>query len=206
MTIASFLGVLAGLITRFGLRRPRRWLGERDGDDDGQDDTALVVLAVVAVSAVVHGISFLLTRALSRYRELAAGRAAALRTGQPSVVTAALTKLSGDMAQIPTQDLRRAEPFNAFFFVPALAPGLSLSSMFSTHPSLTNGWTSWPSSRSSSAEGRKDDGFPGHPAGPQQGGAAQPGPAVRAARGCGHPPGGDRPSAHRYRVGVFQGG
>jgi len=25
-------------------------------------------------------------------------------------------------------------------------------------------------------------------------------------RGRGHPPGGDRPSAHRYRVGVFQGG
>lgn len=138
MTIASFLGVLAGLITRFGLYAGLVGsFGERDGDDDGQDDTALVVLAVVAVSAVVHGTSFLLTRALSRYRELAADRAAALRTGQPSVLAAALTKLSGDMAQIPTQDLRRAEPFNAFFFVPALAPGLSLSSMFSTHPSLT---------------------------------------------------------------------
>jgi heat shock protein HtpX len=138
MTIASFLGVLAGLITRFGLYAGLvGGFGERDGDDDGQDDTALVALAVVAVSAVVHGTSFLLTRALSRYRELAADRAAALRTGQPSVLAAALTKLSGDMAQIPTQDLRRAEPFNAFFFVPALAPGLSLSSMFSTHPSLT---------------------------------------------------------------------
>jgi len=132
MTIASFLGVLAGLYA--GLVGS---FGERDGDDDGQDDTALVVLAVVAVSAVVYGISFLLTRALSRYRELAADRAAALLTGQPSVLAAALTKLSGDMAQIPTQDLRRAEPFNAFFFVPALAPELSLSSMFSTHPSLT---------------------------------------------------------------------
>lgn len=92
-----------------------------------------MVLAVVAVSAVVHGISFLLTRALSRYRELAADRAAALRIGQPSVLAAALTKLSGDMAQIPTQDLRRAEPFNAFFFVPALAPGLSLLHVL--HPS-----------------------------------------------------------------------
>lgn len=138
MTIASFLGVLAGLITRFDLYAGLvGGFGERDGDDEGQDDTALVVLAVVAVSAVVYGISFLLTRALSRYRELAADRAAALLTGQPSVLAAALAKLSGDMAQIPTQDLRRAEPFNAFFFVPALAPGLSLSSMFSTHPSLT---------------------------------------------------------------------
>jgi len=74
---------------------------------------------------------------VSRYRVLAADRAAALLTGQPSVLAAALTKLPGDMAQIPTQDLRRAEPFTAFFFVPALAPRWSLSSMFSTYPSLT---------------------------------------------------------------------
>ena len=140
MTIASFLGVLAGLITRFGLYAGLYGgFGERngDGDGDGEDNTALVFVAVVAVSAVVYGMSFLLTRALSRYRELAADRAAALLTGRPSVLAAALTKISGDMAQIPTQDLRHAEPFNAFFFAPALSPGFSLSSMFSTHPSLT---------------------------------------------------------------------
>ena len=140
MTIASFLGVLAGLITRFGLYAGLYGgFGNRDGDGDGdgEDNTALVFMAVVAVSAVVYGISFLLTRALSRYRELAADRAAALLTGRPSVLAAALTKLSGDMAQIPTQDLRHAEPFNAFFFTPAVSPGFSLSSIFSTHPSLT---------------------------------------------------------------------
>jgi len=139
MTIASFLGVLAGLITRFGLYAGLYGgFGNRDGDGDGdgEDNTALVFMAVVAVSAVVYGISFLLTRALSRYRELAADRAAALLTGRPSVLAAALTKLSGDMAQIPTQDLRHAEPFNAFFFTPAVSPGFSLSSIFSTHPSL----------------------------------------------------------------------
>ena len=140
MTIASFLGVLAGLITRFGLYAGLYGgFGQRngDGDGDGEDNTALVLVAVVAVSAVVYGISFVLTRALSRYRELAADRAAALLTGRPSVLAAALTKLSAEMAQIPTQDLRHAEPFNAFFFAPALAPGFSLSSVFSTHPSLT---------------------------------------------------------------------
>jgi heat shock protein HtpX len=140
MTIASFLGVLAGLITRFGLYAGLfGGFGQRDGDGDGdgEDNTALVFVAVVAVSAVVYGISFMLTRALSRYRELAADRAAALLTGRPSVLAAALTKISGDMAQIPTQDLRHAEPFNAFFFAPALSPGFSLSSLFSTHPSLT---------------------------------------------------------------------
>ena len=139
MTVASFLGVLAGLITRFGLYAVLYGgFGDRgDGDADAEDNTTMVFMAVVAVSAVVYGISFQLTRALSRYRELAADRSAALLTGRPSVLAAALTKISGDMAQIPTQDLRHAEPFNAFFFAPALAPGFSLSSVFSTHPSLT---------------------------------------------------------------------
>jgi heat shock protein HtpX len=40
------------------------------------------------------------------------------------------------MGAIPTRDLRAAEPLNAFFFAPAVAPGFSLSTLFSTHPSL----------------------------------------------------------------------
>ena len=43
------------------------------------------------------------------------------------------------MARIPTRDLRSAEPLNAFYFIPALTSGrrqLSLSNLFSTHPSL----------------------------------------------------------------------
>jgi heat shock protein HtpX len=57
-------------------------------------------------------------------------------TGRPSKLASALVKVTGDMARIPTNDLRRAEPLNAFFFTPALANGLSISSLFSTHPSL----------------------------------------------------------------------
>ncbi len=138
MTVASFLGVLAGLITKWafyagsfggGFGGGRR----RDNDDNG----FAVVLAVVAASAVVYAISFVLIRTLSRYRELAADRGAALLTGRPSVLAAALTKVTGDMSRIPTRDLRAAEPFNAFFFAPALAQGFSLSSLFSTHPPLS---------------------------------------------------------------------
>jgi heat shock protein HtpX len=88
------------------------------------------------VSIVVYAISFLLTRALSRYRELAADRSGAILTGRPSALASALQKVTGDMARIPTHDLRSAEPFNAFFFTPALANGFSISSLFSTHPSL----------------------------------------------------------------------
>jgi heat shock protein HtpX len=90
----------------------------------------------MAVSAAVYAISFLLIRALSRYRELAADRAGAMLTSRPSALASALTKVSGEIAQIPTRDLRAAEAFNAFFFAPALAPGLSLSSLMSTHPTL----------------------------------------------------------------------
>jgi len=132
MTIASFLGVVAGLITRFGLEWGL-WGGFNSRDRD--NNTGLMLLAVVAVSALAYAISFLLTRALSRYRELSADRSAALLTGRPSALASALTKVSGEIARIPTNDLRAAEPFNAFFFAPAFAKG-SISNLFSTHPSL----------------------------------------------------------------------
>lgn len=129
MTLASVAGVAAGLLTRMML-----WsgMGRRERDQNA----VVVFLVVIGVSMLVYAISFLLTRVLSRYRELAADRGAALLTGQPSALASALQKISGDMAQIPTQDLRKAEAFNAFFFAPAFAKGVSLSSLFSTHPPL----------------------------------------------------------------------
>jgi heat shock protein HtpX len=57
-------------------------------------------------------------------------------TGAPSQLASALVKVSGEMARIPTRDLRAAEPFNAFFFVPALSSGFSLTTLFATHPPL----------------------------------------------------------------------
>ncbi|MDX3227030.1 zinc metalloprotease HtpX [Streptomyces sp. ME19-01-6] len=129
MTIASFLGVLAGIMTRVAL-----WggLSSRNSRDS---NTAIAVLIIPLVSAVVYVISFLLTRLLSRYRELSADRAGALLTGRPSALAAALTKVTGQIARIPTRDLRRAEPFNAFYFAPALS-GQSLSSLLASHPPL----------------------------------------------------------------------
>jgi heat shock protein HtpX len=129
MTIASFLGVLAGVITRMALY-------VRMGGRDRDNNAAVVFLAVVVASAIVYALSFLLIRTLSRYRELAADRAGAIVTGRPSALASALVKVSGEMGRIPTRDLRQAEAFNAFFFVPALARGFSLSSLFATHPPL----------------------------------------------------------------------
>ncbi len=139
MTIASFLGMVAGMITRIML-----WTGlmggfggNRNNNQGGGDNAALVELAVLVVSVVVYAISFLLTMALSRYRELAADRSGALLTGRPSALASALVKVTGEMSRIPTRDLRSAESFNAFYFTPAIAKnGVSLSTLFSTHPSL----------------------------------------------------------------------
>jgi heat shock protein HtpX len=130
MTVASFLGVLAGIVARNAFRASWSGGGRRDGR------TVPLFLAVVLVSVVVYAVSFVLLRALSRYRELSADRTAAQLTGRPAALASALTKISGEMAKVPTEDLREAEPFNAFFFIPALAGGLSFSSLFSTHPPL----------------------------------------------------------------------
>jgi heat shock protein HtpX len=139
MTIASFLGILAGLLTRvlylsglfggFGNNRS-------NNNNNGGGNLFLAEMVMLVFAAVVYMISFILIRTLSRYRELAADRSGAILIGQPQVLASALQKVSGEMARIPTRDLRAAEHFNAFYFAPALAPGVSLSSLFSTHPSL----------------------------------------------------------------------
>jgi heat shock protein HtpX len=139
MTIASFLGMMAGLVTRMML-----WTGliggfggGRGGNNNAGNQAALVELGVLVVSIVVYAISFLLTMALSRYRELAADRSGALLTGRPSALASALVKVTGEMSRIPTRDLRSTESFNAFYFTPAIAKsGVSLSTIFSTHPPL----------------------------------------------------------------------
>ena len=126
MTIAGFLGVVAGLVMRWGL-----YFG--GGRRDSNGGPAFIVIWLGSI--LVYFISFLLTRVLSRYRELSADRSGAYLTGRPSALASALTKISGEMARIPTRDLREAQAFNAFFFAPAFN-GQSIGALFSTHPPL----------------------------------------------------------------------
>ena len=133
MTYASLLAIIAGLLVRFA------FYGELFGGGRGRgnQNMAFIFLAMMVVSVVVYTVSFLLIRMLSRYRELAADRSGALLTGQPSALKSALVKVSGEMARIPTRDLRAAEPLNAFFFAPALAVRRGQrnpQAIFSTHP------------------------------------------------------------------------
>ena len=148
MTIASSLGVIAGLTTRMMLYAGL--FGGFGGGGRGRNTQSggqlvIIEMIIMLASIAVYAISFLLTRALSRYRELAADRSGAILIGRPSLLASALVKITGDMGRIPTRDLRHAEPFNAFFFAPAIAQrrgpqgqgtGLTLSNLFSTHPSL----------------------------------------------------------------------
>ncbi|MER7048545.1 MULTISPECIES: zinc metalloprotease HtpX [Streptomyces] len=130
MTIASFLGVLAGVITRVSL------YGGLGRAGRSNNNTAIAMILIPLISAAVYAVSFLLTRLLSRYRELSADRAAALLTGRPSALASALTKVTGEMARIPTRDLRKAEPYNAFWFAPAFSSRESLARLLSSHPTL----------------------------------------------------------------------
>ncbi len=138
MTIASFLGIIAALLVRFAFYSELFGGGGR-GRGRNNQNALPIALVMMVVGIVVYVISFLLIRLLSRYRELSADRSGALLTGQPSALASALVKVSGEMAAIPTRDLRAAEPLNAYYFAPALSATRgrrSISTIFSTHPSL----------------------------------------------------------------------
>jgi heat shock protein HtpX len=126
MTLASFFATLASTIAQFAL-----FFGGGYGNREEENDIMIVVL----VSVLVYAISFLLLRALSRYREFAADRGSAVLTGRPSALASALLKISGTMERIPSQDMRTAEGMSAFFIIPARAKK-SLMNIFADHPPL----------------------------------------------------------------------
>lgn len=150
MTVASFLGILAGLLTRVlfysemfggmgmgGYGGGRGGRGGRSNNNMGGGNIFAIEMAVMLVSLIVYAISFVLIRTLSRYRELSADRSGAILIGRPSLLKSALIKITGEMGRIPTKDVRSAAAFNAFYFTPAVARGqVSISTIFSTHPSL----------------------------------------------------------------------
>ncbi|MGA2452356.1 MAG: zinc metalloprotease HtpX [Solirubrobacteraceae bacterium] len=131
MTLASFFATLASLIIQFTF-----FFGGGFGGGYGRSrDEEEGLFFVLIVSVLVYAISFLLLRALSRYREFAADRGSAVLTGRPSALASALLKISGTMERVPSEDLRRAEGMSAFFIVPARTKK-SLMNIFADHPPL----------------------------------------------------------------------
>jgi heat shock protein HtpX len=123
MTLASFFASIASMITQFGFF----FGGGGDSDDDGPS-----WLVIMLVSLLVYVISFMLMMALSRYREFAADRGAAVITGRPSGLASALVKISTINEKIPTKDLRASE-MQAFFIAPI---GKRIGGLFATHPPI----------------------------------------------------------------------
>lgn len=123
MTIASFFASVAGVLVRFGVFFGR-------GRNRNQQSAFAVVMLV---SVAVYAISFLLLRALSRYREYAADRGAAVITGRPSALASALLKIGGSIERIPQRDLRSTASMSALFIMPPRRKG-ALTRLFATHP------------------------------------------------------------------------
>jgi heat shock protein HtpX len=124
MTIASFFSMVAAMLMRFGLYAGMFSGGNRD------QNSAPVWMIMFLVSLLTYVISYVLLMALSRYREYAADRGAALITGAPENLMSALQKIASRMTQIPQRDLREAAGMNAFFIMP------TVKEIFSTHPPL----------------------------------------------------------------------
>lgn len=129
LTLASFFATVASFIVQQFFFWGGGFGGRRDREERGN------VMLVYLASLVVWVVSYFLIRALSRYREFAADRGAALLTGSPGNLASALMKISEGLQRIPTRDLRQAEAFNAFFILPAVGRD-SVMELLSTHPSL----------------------------------------------------------------------
>jgi heat shock protein HtpX len=126
MTLAAFFATIAAYIVQFGF-----FFGGSSSDDD--DNASFLVLFLV--SMVVYVVSFVLMQALSRYREFAADRGAAILTGRPSALASALVRISSGMERIPQKDLRAQTELSAFYFFPPGAKS-SLAGLFATHPPM----------------------------------------------------------------------
>ena len=136
MTIAAFFSMVLAVVVRQFM-----WIGLFGGFGGGygrgrRDNQGEAFALALLVSMVIYAISFLLIRALSRYRELAADRGSALITGAPEHLASALLRIENNMRSpaIPNQDFRTAQAVNALFIMPAIR-GDSLATIFSTHPS-----------------------------------------------------------------------
>ena len=124
LTLASVFSTVAWYLVRFGL------FGGLQTRNRNTAGTSAIVLLVAITTWVV---SFLIIRAISRYREFSADRGGAIMTGKPDKLASALLKISGKIKVIPPKELETVQKLNAFFIIPALS-GTSIANLFSTHP------------------------------------------------------------------------
>jgi heat shock protein HtpX len=124
LTLASVFSMVAWYLMQFG------FYGGLQSRDRNSAGSGAIVLLVAVVTWIV---SFLIIRAISRYREYSADRGGAIMTGKPDKLATALLKISGKIKDIPPAELKNVQKLNAFFIVPALS-GSSIANLFSSHP------------------------------------------------------------------------
>lgn len=124
LTLASVFSTVAWYLAQFG------FFG---GLQSRNRNTAGITVIVVLVAITTWIVSFLIIRAISRYREYSADRSGAIMTGKPDKLANALLKISGKIGSIPPKELEHVQKLNAFFIIPALS-GSSIANLFSTHP------------------------------------------------------------------------
>lgn len=129
ITLASLFSTIAWFIMHSAM-----FSGMYGGYGHGRQQGGGVWLMFI-VAAIVWFMSFLIIRAISRYREFVADRGAAFMTGQPKYLSRALMKISGQIKVAPKKELKEIEGMNAFFIVPAVS-GESIARLFSTHPPM----------------------------------------------------------------------
>jgi heat shock protein HtpX len=129
MTISSFFAMVAALLMRMGL-----WGGMFGGGRDRSGGPPIWLIMFV-VSMITYVISYVLILMISRYREYAADRGAAVITGAPENLMSALQRIASDIVHIPQRDLREVQGLNAFFIVPTNVKS-SFAELFMTHPPL----------------------------------------------------------------------
>jgi heat shock protein HtpX len=132
MTIASLFSTIAWYLMQSSMFSTM-WGSSSYGGRQQQGNNMFLVLIV---AGIVWFLSFLIIRAISRYREFAADRGGAYLTGKPMNLSRALMKISGEVKVAPTQELKKIEGMNAFFIIPAIS-GETIARFFSTHPPVT---------------------------------------------------------------------
>ncbi len=131
MAIASFFVTMASFLMQMFMWR--MMFGGMFGGHRGNQGGA--IMGIFLVTILVYFIGSILMKSLSRYREYGADHGGAELTGDPGALASALEKISGSLARIPSDDLRKLSTANAFMIIPALR-GDKMGKLLSTHPAV----------------------------------------------------------------------
>lgn len=128
-----FVGIFA-FLAQTALHSLRFASLSRGSRRDNQGSALLMMILVMVLAFVGYMIATLLRFAISRKREYMADAGAAQMTRNPHALASALRRISGDPA---IEAVTRADVAQMFIENPAAAGKASFSTLFATHPPIT---------------------------------------------------------------------